>query len=126
MKCVVGPNSRSHDRRVLDTCSGATRGALKVEPVALDIVAGFGFVLLLGAFTLNAAGRLDRSTIAYDGMNAVGAAILTWYAIARAAPVFVLLEVTWASIALVSLLAKLSKSRRRRKEVRRRTKGDAA
>jgi peptidoglycan/LPS O-acetylase OafA/YrhL len=87
---------------------------------AHDIVAGFGLVLLLGAFILNAAGRMDRSAAAYHGMNAVGAGILAWYAVIQATPVFVLLEATWATVAAVSLVARVSTLRGRRKELRNR------
>jgi hypothetical protein len=72
-----------------------------------DTIGSFGFLLLLGAFGLNAAGRMDRSSLIYDALNAVGAGILSWYAIFHRVPVFVLLEMTWSLIALASLSVKL-------------------
>ena len=77
----------------------------------VEIIAGVGFLILLSAFALNAVGRMDRSTLMYDGMNAAGAAILSWYAVIREAPIFILLEATWSLIALMSLFAKLWKIR---------------
>ena len=76
-----------------------------------DAIGSLGFLLLLGAFGLNAAGRMDRSSLIYDALNAAGAGILSWYAVFRGAPLFVLLEMTWALIALASLSAKLWKLR---------------
>jgi len=60
-----------------------------------DAIGSIGLLLLLTAFGLNAAGKMDRSCVIYDALNVVGAAILGWYAIAHAARVFVLLEATW-------------------------------
>ncbi len=77
-----------------------------------EILAGAGFLILLSAFRLNVAGRVDRSSLLYDGLNAAGAAILSWYAVAHRAPIFVLLQVTWFLVAIASLLVKLSKLRK--------------
>lgn len=78
-----------------------------------DAIGSVGFLLLLGAFGLNAAGKMDRSSTAYDILNIVGAGILGWYAITHAAPVFVVLEATWVAIAVTALSAKVKRSRSR-------------
>lgn len=77
----------------------------------VEAIASVGFLLLLGAFTLNAAGRIDRSAFAYDAMNAIGAGILAWYAILHETPIFVALEMTWSIIALANLGVKLWRRR---------------
>jgi arginine exporter protein ArgO len=77
-----------------------------------DAIGSIGFLLLLGAFGLNATGKMDRSSPIYDILNIVGAAILGWYALEHAARVFVLLEATWALIALAALTTKVSRGNR--------------
>ena len=76
-----------------------------------DAIGSIGFLLLLAAFGLNAAGKMDRSSAVYDILNLVGAAILGWYAVAHAARVFVLLEATWVAIALAALSTKVRRGR---------------
>lgn len=76
-----------------------------------DTLGLLGFALLLTAFGMNAAGKLDRGGTTYDAMNVVGAGILSWYATTRDTPIFVLLELCWALIALASLVRKLSRPR---------------
>lgn len=66
-----------------------------------------GFALLLLAFGMNAIGKLDRNSTAYGAMNVVGAGILSWYATTRDTPIFVVLEFSWALVALIALIRRL-------------------
>ena len=68
-----------------------------------------GLLMLLGAFTLNVLGRLARENPLYDGLNALGAGALVWYGLVNKTPIFVVMEAVWALIALVMLVAKVSR-----------------
>lgn len=67
-------------------------------------VGAFGVALLLLAFILNIAGRLDRTEATYLLLNLTGA-LVTAYAswIINFIP-FVVLEGVWAAVSLVSLI----------------------
>ncbi|MEM1207333.1 MAG: hypothetical protein AAGN66_29130 [Acidobacteriota bacterium] len=71
---------------------------------AAEWVGSAGVSLLLAAFFLNLAGRLEASSRAYAGMNAVGAAAATASAWMIGFLPFVVLEGTWCLVALWSLL----------------------
>ncbi|MCA9876735.1 MAG: hypothetical protein KC442_03105 [Thermomicrobiales bacterium] len=74
----------------------------------LDLVLQlFGAVLLVSAFALSQAGRLDARTYAYILLNLAGGALLAVLAFQQARWGFVLLEGTWTLISLVSLTLKL-------------------
>ena len=70
-------------------------------------------MMLLVAFGLNVFGRLGRDSPMYDGLNAVGAGALVWYGIVNNTPIFVIMEGTWALIAMIILVPKLSRRARR-------------
>lgn len=71
---------------------------------ALDAFGTVGLLLLLGAFAANALGRLAASSRVYQGMNALGGAVLAVYAFATRAWVFLPLEVVWAAVATFTLV----------------------
>jgi hypothetical protein len=77
--------------------------------VMADTVAVLGFLMLLTAFGLNATGRMDRTGVSYDALNASGAGILSWYATTRDVPIFVILELAWALIASASLVRRVAR-----------------
>jgi hypothetical protein len=79
--------------------------------VIADTLGLIGFTLLLAAFGLNAVGKMERASTTYDAMNFVGAGILSWYAMTRDTPIFVVLELCWAAIALGSLARRLTRQR---------------
>lgn len=69
-----------------------------------DAVGSFGVALLLLAFFLNAFGWLGREARAYQLLNLAGAAIAGWASWMIGYLPFVVLEATWAAVALVALL----------------------
>ncbi|HVL87364.1 MAG TPA: hypothetical protein VM681_05060 [Candidatus Thermoplasmatota archaeon] len=72
-----------------------------------DTFGAVGLVLLVSAFSANALGRMARDGVAYTGMNLGGSAILGVYSWYLNAPIFVVLEVVWASVALAGLVRAL-------------------
>ncbi|WP_018997636.1 CBU_0592 family membrane protein [Hirschia maritima] len=69
-----------------------------------DIIGSTGVALLLLAFALNLAGKLDQKGIVYSGMNFIGAglaALASW--MINYIP-FVVLEGTWCLVSLLALL----------------------
>ena len=77
------------------------------------LIGVIGLIMLLVAFALNVFGRLDRESAIYDGLNATGAAALVWYGIVNNTPIFVIMEGSWSLIAMIMLLSKLARGRRR-------------
>ena len=71
----------------------------------LTATGAVGFLLLLGAFGLNLAGRIGRESIQYSLSNAARAALLVVYAWFKDAPIFVALEAVWAAPAVVILMS---------------------
>jgi O-antigen ligase len=72
-----------------------------------DVVGTLGMLLLLGAFLLNALGRLRPGGVPYQAMNAVGAGILAWYSVHQEVWVFAVLEGAWCLAAVVNLVRAL-------------------
>lgn len=71
---------------------------------ASDAIGSIGVALLLLAFFLNAFGWLDRGARSYQLLNLVGAAIAGYASWRIGFLPFVVLEGTWALVALVALL----------------------
>ena len=70
------------------------------------VAATAGVSLLLLAFSLNLAGRLERRSLAYQSMNVVGAGLSCYAAVLIAFWPFVALEGCWAAVAAVSVVAR--------------------
>ena len=68
---------------------------------ALSVV---GAVLVLGAFGLLNLGKIRPTDVSYSVVNFLGAALLTWVAVADRRAGFIILEATWALMSLVPLL----------------------
>lgn len=62
-----------------------------------------GAALVLGAFGLLNAGKLRPTDVSYSLVNFVGAALLTWVAVADRRAGFIVLEGAWALMSLVPL-----------------------
>ena len=75
-------------------------------PISFLLIAMFtlGVSLLLIAFALNLLGRLDQRSRIYQGLNLLGAGVLTVVSIRLAFLPFVVLEGIWALVALLALL----------------------
>lgn len=70
----------------------------------LSELAGWaGSLLVLGAYALTSAGRVDGQSVLYHALNAAGAAGLAVNVIAHGAWPASVLELAWTAIALVSL-----------------------
>ena len=67
---------------------------------ALSLV---GAALVLGAFGLLNAGKLRPTDVSYSLINFVGAALLTWVAVADRRAGFIILEASWAVMSLIPL-----------------------
>ncbi|HSW31276.1 MAG TPA: hypothetical protein VLH75_17450 [Longimicrobiales bacterium] len=67
---------------------------------ALSLV---GAALILGAFGLLNAGKLRPTDVSYSLINFVGAALLTWVAVADRRAGFIILEASWAVMSLIPL-----------------------
>ncbi|MEZ5332413.1 MAG: hypothetical protein R2991_10260 [Thermoanaerobaculia bacterium] len=76
-----------------------------------DVVASIGVTLLLAAFALNLFGALPRASRAYQALNLLGAGMAAWAAWHIGFLPFVILEGSWAAVALVGLLRPLGAER---------------
>ena len=77
--------------------------------VDATLLGSIGVALLLAAFLLNLAEVLRSDELPYLGLNAVGAGLACYSSYLIAFVPFVVLEGTWATVALVGIV------RRRRK-----------
>jgi hypothetical protein len=73
---------------------------------AADLVGSVGVAILLVAFGLNAFGRLGNETRAYQGLNALGAALAMWASWQIGFLPFVVLEGAWLAVALFALVGR--------------------
>ena len=78
----------------------------------IHIVGFAGTALVLGAYFLISAGRLRPQSYGYQGMNLIGAALLTIYAIVLAAWAVLALNVVWGVIAIAALARVVGRSQR--------------
>ena len=68
-------------------------------------VIGFiGTFLVLGAYFLLSTGRIKAASLQYQGLNLIGAALLTLYGFLLAAWASIALNAIWGLIAVVALL----------------------
>jgi hypothetical protein len=71
---------------------------------ASDLVASAGVTLILIAFVLNLAGRLERIHPTYLWLNLAGAGLACFAAIMVSFFPFIVLEAVWAVAALIGLV----------------------
>jgi len=72
-----------------------------------------GTFLVLGAYFLLSAGKINSASLQYQGINLLGAALLTIYGFMLAAWASIALNAIWGVIALVALLRVLRPGRER-------------
>jgi hypothetical membrane protein len=72
-----------------------------------------GTFLVLGAYFLLSTGRISAASRQYQGINLLGAALLTLYGFLLAAWASIALNAIWGAIALVALLRVLRPGRER-------------
>ncbi len=75
--------------------------------VPQDLIGINGVALLLLAFLLNAFGWLDKSSRIYIMLNLAGAALACWASLIINYLPFVVLEGTWAAVALAAFVKSL-------------------
>ncbi len=68
-----------------------------------DMVGSTGVALLLGAFALNLVGRLERTSVGYMTLNAVGAGLAALASWMIGYMPFVVLEGTWCIVSIVAI-----------------------
>jgi hypothetical protein len=68
-----------------------------------EITGSIGVAILLGAFFLNLFGMIGAGSRAYQGLNAIGAAISCYASWMIGFAPFVVLEATWCAVALIAL-----------------------
>ena len=73
-----------------------------------DWLGGLGVTILLVAFLLNLAGRLDRRSPLYQGLNVLGAGLAGLAAVLLPFVPFVVLEGVWCLAAAVALVQSLA------------------
>ena len=71
-----------------------------------------GTFLVLGAYFLLSAGKINSASLQYQGINLLGAALLTIYGFMLAAWASIALNAIWGVIALVALLRVLRPGRK--------------
>ena len=76
------------------------------------LIGSIGVALLLVAFGLNLIKKLSESSPLYLAMNAVGAGMSAWYALAGRIIPFVILELVWALSAVIRLAIVIKKGSR--------------
>jgi hypothetical protein len=77
----------------------------------LHAIGNVGVLLVLGAYFLLSNGRIKSISPWYQGLNLGGAILLTGYSLVLAAWASVVLNTTWAIIAVVSLILNLRKAK---------------
>ena len=74
------------------------------EKFIIDILGWLAMILILSAYSLNSSNKVASSSILYQGLNFIGAALFIINLSYFAAWPSVMLNIIWALIALVSLL----------------------
>lgn len=72
-----------------------------------QIISILGAVCLLWAYVATQMGRMRAASALYNGLNAVGSALLAWVAIHDQRWGFILLEGVWALVSLPPLVRAL-------------------
>jgi hypothetical protein len=80
------------------------------------VTASIGVFLLLLAFALNLAGKVERRNLTYQSLNVVGAALSCYAAVLIAFWPFVILEGCWVIVAGVAMANRLRIRSRRIEE----------
>ena len=78
-----------------------------------QIISIGGAITILAAYALQHLGRMDRNSILYALMNAVGAGILTWAAVRARQMGLILVEGAWSAISLAALVRLLAQRTKR-------------
>lgn len=75
----------------------------------IDIIGFAGVVCLLGAYFLNAIGKITSTSISYILLNLFGAGLATASSIMMMYYPFIILEAIWTLVSLYSLIKFLTK-----------------
>lgn len=77
----------------------------------LHVIGNIGVLMILGAYFLVSSSMIKSISPWYQSLNLVGAIIMAIYSLVLAAWASVVLNGTWAIIAVVALLVNLRKAR---------------
>jgi len=77
----------------------------------LHVIGNIGVLMILGAYFLVSSGRIKAVSGWYQGLNLLGALIMTVYSVALLAWASVALNSIWAVIAVASLIINSRKAR---------------
>lgn len=83
----------------------------------IHVIGGIGTILVLAAYFLVSSGRIESASTSFQGLNLIGALLLTFYAIDLAAWASVALNAVWGLIAVVAVFRILQVRRRNREAV---------
>lgn len=70
----------------------------------IDIIGFTGVVCLLGAYFLNAIGKITSNSLSYILLNLFGAALATTSSVMMVYYPFIILEAIWTLVSLYSLI----------------------
>jgi len=80
----------------------------------LDFILAVGLLgasMQLVAYALNIFGKISHESIRYISANAFGCVLTSYYAISTQDLPFLILEITWGSVAFYKLAGKFSKKK---------------
>lgn len=77
----------------------------------MQVVGLLGPLFLLGAYALLSSGKLLATSPLYQGMNLIGAGVMTWVGFATGTWAVWVLNGTWALIAVLGLIRILMRNK---------------
>jgi len=75
-----------------------------MDNTVMQVVGLLGPLFLLGAYALLSSGKLVATSPLYQGMNLIGAGVMTWVGFATGTWAVWVLNGTWALIAVLGLI----------------------
>ena len=92
-----------------------------MKPYFIDILGAIGAALLLLAYFMATTKRWQTHTVQYQLSNLTAAALLVVYSFAKTAYVHVVINIVWASVAIIGLVF-INEHRRRQKKLQKNLK----
>ena len=79
-------------------------GARDSHAAIVHVIGFIGTFLVLGAYFLLSTGRIKAASLPYQGLNLIGAGLLTFYGVLLAAWASIALNAVWGLIAVLALV----------------------